>query len=72
LRLSVSVKFDPALIVKYKNSAIVITIGVSSRWYRKACRTRRPIGSASRCCPGGLASGAAVVVGASDATLAAA
>ena len=32
LRLSEPVKFDPALIAKYTNSAIVMTMGVSSRW----------------------------------------
>ena len=61
---------DPALIVKYTNSATVITIGVSSRWYRNRRRTRRPMDGASRSCPGGLAAGAAADVGASDATLA--
>jgi hypothetical protein len=63
------VKFEPALSAKYTNSAIVMTTGVSSRWYRKTLRTRRHIGTTACCCPGGLA-GAAVDVGASVDTLA--
>jgi hypothetical protein len=64
------VNVDPALIVKYTNSTTVITSGVSSRWYRKRRRTRRPADAASLCCPGGLAAGAGADVGASDDTLA--
>ena len=65
------VNVDPALVVKYTNSRTVMTVGVSSRWYRKARTTRRPIDTASlsRCCPGGLATGAAAEGGASDDTL---
>ena len=62
LRLSESVNVDPALIEKYANRPIRIRTGVSSRWYRKRRRTRRPIGAASRRCPGGLSAGAAVGV----------
>jgi tetrahydromethanopterin S-methyltransferase subunit C len=62
------VKFDPALSAKYTNSMTVMTTGVSSRWYRKTRRTRRHTGTSSCRCPGGLASGAAVVAGAPAST----
>jgi hypothetical protein len=71
------VNSDPALIVKYTNIATVMTIGVSSRWTRNTRRTLRPsdglpdpVGEVFFCCPGGLDSGAAEDVGASDCTLA--
>jgi hypothetical protein len=50
------------------NSAIVITIGVSSRWYRNGRRIRAAVAVAPLGCPGGVDSGAAAEVGASDDT----